>query len=65
MHVEHIGEEVAIPDPDDCDGCSGTNALLFKAKSVGSDAIRGRVRARSENWNDPADDLEEFIIHIK
>jgi hypothetical protein len=64
-HIENIGDEIVIPYPDDCDGCNRTKAILFKAKSKGSDTIRGIVRARCEDWSQPALQLEEFIINVQ
>lgn len=64
-HLEYLGEEIIIPYPDDCDGCSRTKALLFRAESTGSDTIFGCVHAQSMDCSDTLNNMESFIVNIK
>lgn len=64
-HLEYIGEEVKIPYPSDCDGCNETVALVFEAKSKGTDTVVGRILDRRTDCSDTLSDFESFIIHIK
>lgn len=64
-HLEYVGDEIIIPYPDDCDGCSRTKALVFKAKSSGTDTIFGRIYTRSEDCNDSLSDFDSFVIHVR
>ncbi|MDG1334178.1 MAG: hypothetical protein P8P74_17730 [Crocinitomicaceae bacterium] len=64
-HLEYLGEETVIPYPDDCDGCDRTKALLFKAKSIGSDTILGCVHAQSVDCSDTLNDMQPYVVHVK
>lgn len=64
-HLEFVGEEIVIPSPSNCDGCSSTKALLFEAKSIGTDTIVGRVFARSEDCSDTLGDFKSYIVHVQ
>ena len=64
-YLEFIEEETVVPYPDDCDGCSRTKALVFEAKSKGTDTFRGRILDRGTDCSDSLTDWESFIIHVK
>ena len=64
-HLEFIGEETVIPYPDDCDGCNRTQALLFVAKSSGSDTILGKIHSHSMDCSDTLIEFESFIVNIR
>lgn len=64
-HLEYAGEEVIIPYPNGCDGCNETVALIFKAKSKGTDTIVGRVLQQSMDCSDTLSKFESFVIHVK
>lgn len=64
-HLKYTGEEVIIPYPNGCDGCNETVALVFKAKSKGTDTIVGRILQQSMDCSDTLSKFESFVIHVK
>lgn len=64
-HLGFLGEEIIIPYPDDCDGCDRTKALLFLAKSSGTDTILGKVSSHSLDCSDSLIDFKSYIIHVQ
>ncbi len=64
-HLEYIGQKIVIPEPNDCEGCNHTTALLFVAKSKGIDTIRGGIIAPLENCNDSTENLDKFVVEVR
>ncbi|NVK66659.1 MAG: hypothetical protein HWE22_18850 [Flavobacteriales bacterium] len=63
-HLKYLGEEVIIPYDDGCAGCDETVALVFEAKSKGTDTIAGRILEQSKDCSDTLTEFESFVIHV-
>lgn len=64
-HVEYIGEKTLIPMKKNCDGCDATYALMYKAKSPGTDTIYGQIVAASRACPDSTREMYKYIVTIE
>lgn len=64
-HLEYIGEKTVLPMPKGCAGCNETNALMFKANSLGRDTIYGQIVAASRACPDSTKEMSKYIVTIE
>lgn len=64
-HLEYIGSQIVIDEKEKCDGCNHITALLFLAKSKGTDVLKGGIISPFEACNDTISGLNQYSVIIQ
>lgn len=63
-HLEYLKSKTVIPNKPGCDGCNVTSAMVFVAKSEGSDTILQANIHPTQECIDTLGEFTEMIVHI-
>lgn len=64
-NLKYEGKEVISYYPENCEGCDRQMAVLFVAKTTGTDTIRGKRIAASQDCSDSVPSPDFYIVEIK
>ncbi|MCD6069447.1 MAG: hypothetical protein K0S33_4273 [Bacteroidetes bacterium] len=62
--VRFVDRKVVEEAPDDCDGCSSTDAWTFKGIKVGIDTIILKKVGGGKQCSDPAYETERYVVIV-
>lgn len=64
-HIRLVDNKMVDPDPEDCDGCNYTAALVFVAESTGFDTVKSYITGATTECDSISLGSVGYIIEIK